>query len=258
MPPLLFASCLSAGCLVAPVVTPLPTPPRDLASTSSLPSGCYNLQRPTYCVATASCPLAASASRRAPSASQRVAASQLAVSLPSPMRTRCCCQCVCVFAVIAIAIFPSAIVTLVARHQAGVIVVIVVVNVGIRHHRRCRRIPLCCCHRCQLRCLSRCHNCRPSRHCSRGLVARRAAAIVIDVVVRHAIAIKVDVVAHCAVAIIVKVIACRVVAIVAKVVVRRASSTMAQHLCIKDGNNDIATRVTTPSQQRRSLLRCQN
>jgi len=58
VPPLLFASCaptlplpyafcLPAGCRIAPVVAPPPTSPHDIALTSSLPSGCRNLQRPT-------------------------------------------------------------------------------------------------------------------------------------------------------------------------------------------------------------------
>jgi hypothetical protein len=89
--PLVSASCLPAGCRVAPVVAQPLTPPHDFASTSSLPAGCRNLQRPTCCTATASCPLAASASRRAASASQRVTA------------TGCCvvarCQCADVVAV---------------------------------------------------------------------------------------------------------------------------------------------------------------
>ena len=74
-PPLPFASCLPASCRVAPVVAPPPTPPRDFASTSSLPSGCCNSQRPTCRAAVASRPLAVFASRRATSASRSVAAS---------------------------------------------------------------------------------------------------------------------------------------------------------------------------------------
>ena len=74
-PPLPFASCLPASCRVAPVVAPPPTPPRDFASTSSLPSGCCNSQHPTCRAAAASRPLAASALRCAASASRRVAAS---------------------------------------------------------------------------------------------------------------------------------------------------------------------------------------
>ena len=86
------------------VVVLSPTPPCDFASTSSSPSGRHNSQHPTCRATAASRPLAASASRRATSAARRVAASQLAVSLPSPICRRCCCQCAGVFAVIAIAI----------------------------------------------------------------------------------------------------------------------------------------------------------
>ena len=99
-PPLPFTSCLPAGCRVAPGVAP--PPPRDFASTSSLPSGCHNLQGPTCRTAAASRPLAASALRCATSASRRAAASQLAVSSQSPMRRRRCRRCAGVFAVIAI------------------------------------------------------------------------------------------------------------------------------------------------------------
>jgi hypothetical protein len=74
MPPLPFASCLPASCRVAPVIAPPPTPPRDFASTSSLPSGCCNSQRPTCRAAAASHPLAASDLQHAASACRRVAA----------------------------------------------------------------------------------------------------------------------------------------------------------------------------------------
>jgi hypothetical protein len=77
--PLVSASCLPAGCRVAPVVAQPLTPPHDFASTSSLPAGCRNSQRPC-CTATTSCPLAASASRRAASASQRVTATGCVVA----------------------------------------------------------------------------------------------------------------------------------------------------------------------------------
>jgi hypothetical protein len=67
------------------------------------------------------------------SASQRAAASRLAVSSPLPMRRRHCRQCAGVFAVIAIAI-----VTLVARRQAGAVALVVIV-VKVRCHLHCRR-----------------------------------------------------------------------------------------------------------------------
>ena len=67
-PPLPFASCLPAGCCVTPVVAPLPPPPRDFASTSSLQSGSRNSQRPTCRATTTSCHLAASTLRLAASA----------------------------------------------------------------------------------------------------------------------------------------------------------------------------------------------
>ncbi len=73
-PPLPFASCLPAGCHVAPVVAPPPTPPRNFATTSSLPSGCRNSQCPTCRATAASRPLAASVALRAASASRRVTA----------------------------------------------------------------------------------------------------------------------------------------------------------------------------------------
>ena len=86
-PPVLFTSCLSAGCRVAPVVPPPPPPPHDFASASSSSSGCHHSQGPTCRAAATSRPLATSALQRAASASQRAAASQLAVSSSSlPMR----------------------------------------------------------------------------------------------------------------------------------------------------------------------------
>ena len=93
-------ACLPSRLPLAPVVAP--PPPCNFASTSSLPSGCRNLQGPTCRTAAASRPLAASASRCTTSASQRATASQLAVSLPLPMSRRRCHQSAGVFAVVAI------------------------------------------------------------------------------------------------------------------------------------------------------------
>jgi hypothetical protein len=96
------------------------------------------------------------------SASQRAAASQLAVSSPSPMRRRSCRRCAGIFAVVAIAI-----VTLVARRQAGVITLVIVV-VEVRHHYcRGRRLSRHCHRHCQRCRLWRCHHRRQRRRPSR-------------------------------------------------------------------------------------------
>ena len=141
------ASCLPAGCRVAPVVAPPPTPPRDFASTSSSPSGCCNLQRPTCRAAAASC----------------LATRRLRLSTRRRLITGCVVtrhRCAGIFAVIAIAI-----VALVARCRPGV------VDVDIRRQSRRRRIPLHRRHRRRLRRPSRRHNrcrlCRPSCHRNR-------------------------------------------------------------------------------------------
>ena len=115
------------------------------------------------------------------------------------MRRRRCHRCAGIFAVIAIAI-----VALVARRRAGV-----VVDVDIHRHSRRRCIPLHCRHRCRLRCPLRCHNpcrlCRPSRRRNRRRCRctsllrhhrrrrrRRAVAVIVDFVARCAVAIIVD------------------------------------------------------------------
>jgi hypothetical protein len=87
------ASCLPAGCRVAPVVAPPPTPPHDFASTSSSPSGCRNSQRPTCRAAAASRPLAASAPQPL-----NASPPHWLCRCPSPMRRRRCRRCAGVFA----------------------------------------------------------------------------------------------------------------------------------------------------------------
>ena len=76
--------------------------PRNFVSTSSSPFGCRNSQRLTFHAATASCP-----PRDAPPLPLDAPpphASQLAVSLLSPMRRRRCQRCAGIFTVIVIAI----------------------------------------------------------------------------------------------------------------------------------------------------------
>ena len=140
------------------------------------------------------------------SASQRAAASQLAVLLPSPKQRRSCRRCAGVFAVIAIAI-----VTLVARCQAGIVALVIIVI-----YIRCYRCRPRHCHR--HRCTShRPHHrrlCCPSRHChchrhrcrcpSR---RRHRHRIIVDVIACRTIAIIVNFVAHRAVTIIIDFVA---------------------------------------------------
>ena len=120
VPLLPFASHSPAGCRIAsclrlasPFITQLPQ--ASILNPSSLfsPAGCRI------------------ASLRTASASQRAAASRLAVSSLSPMRRCSCRRCAGVFAIVEIVI-----VTLGARRQAGIIA-LVVIFIDVYLHRRC-------------------------------------------------------------------------------------------------------------------------
>jgi len=148
-PLLPFASRLLAGCRIACCHVP---PPRITFRCAAAP--CIH-PRPLFFVRASCCCVA---SLRTASTSRRAATSQLAVLSPSQMHRCSCRQCAGIFTIIAIAI-----VTLIARCQAGVIALVVVVVVNVRRHSHPRHIPLRRCHHRQL-CRPSCHHHHRRRH----------------------------------------------------------------------------------------------